>query len=217
MQFTTANGPLEVEIDQLIIAGWTGRDHAAVEHHIEELAALGVARPSQVPLFYRVSRGLLTTDSQIETLGATSSGEAEPMVLRHGSKLWLGLASDHTDRELEAVSVAASKQICAKPCAETLWAFEDVAPHLDMLRLRSWVFEDDDWVTYQEGPLAQIIPLAELIAASGLRDGGALLCGTLPAIGGVRPGTMFRATLLDPVLAREIALEYSAQPLPVIS
>ena len=32
MQFTTANGPLEVEIDQLIIAGWTGRDHAAVSY-----------------------------------------------------------------------------------------------------------------------------------------------------------------------------------------
>ena len=29
----------------LIIAGWTGRDRAAVDHHIAEFAALGVPRP----------------------------------------------------------------------------------------------------------------------------------------------------------------------------
>jgi hypothetical protein len=32
--------------DTLIVAGWAGRDHAAIEHHIEELAALGISRPS---------------------------------------------------------------------------------------------------------------------------------------------------------------------------
>ena len=33
-------------IDTLVIAGWTGRDVAALEHHIEELKAIGVQPPS---------------------------------------------------------------------------------------------------------------------------------------------------------------------------
>ncbi len=36
-----------VPIEQLVIAGWTGRDPAAVEKHIRELEALGVRRPAQ--------------------------------------------------------------------------------------------------------------------------------------------------------------------------
>ena len=40
-----AGAPLSpVEIKQLVIAGWTGRDAAAVQKHIQELEALGVKR-----------------------------------------------------------------------------------------------------------------------------------------------------------------------------
>ena len=49
-----------VEIEDLVIAGWTGRDVAALEHHIEELKAIGVQPPSMVPLYYRVAASLLT-------------------------------------------------------------------------------------------------------------------------------------------------------------
>ena len=42
--------PLTLAIDQMVIAGWTGRDAAAIEHHIAELTAIGVPRPSSVPL-----------------------------------------------------------------------------------------------------------------------------------------------------------------------
>ena len=48
-----------VQIDTLIVAGWAGRDAHAIEHHIEELAAIGVPRPSTVPLFYRIGTGQL--------------------------------------------------------------------------------------------------------------------------------------------------------------
>lgn len=60
MLFETPSGPLETQITQGIVAGWTGRDRAAVDHHIAELADLGVAPPSEVPLFYRVSQSLFT-------------------------------------------------------------------------------------------------------------------------------------------------------------
>ena len=117
MQFNTETktgaGRVDIDVRDLTIAGWTGRDAAAVQHHIDELAAIGVAPPSQVPLFYRVSADLLTTAPDIQVLGEASSGDAEPMLIRAGGKMWIGLGSDHTDRALEAVSVASSKQVCA--------------------------------------------------------------------------------------------------------
>ena len=99
-----------VPIETAVVAGWTGRDRGAVEEHIAELEALGVARPSSVPLFYRVSASRLTTAREIETT-ASSSGEVEAVVLRHDGRLWVGVGSDHTDRELESYSVAVSKQV----------------------------------------------------------------------------------------------------------
>jgi Protein of unknown function (DUF2848) len=64
-------------VKELVIAGWTGRDVAALEKHIRELEAIGVKRPKTTPIFYRVAASLLTNDDTIEALGDQSSGEAE--------------------------------------------------------------------------------------------------------------------------------------------
>lgn len=217
MQFNTEDGTSEIEITRLIIAGWTGRDASAVQHHIDELAAIGVAPPSDVPLFYRVSNTLLTKKAEIEVLGKASSGEAEPMVVLSDGKLWLGLGSDHTDRKLETTSVAASKQICAKPCAPALWNFAQVEDRLEAITIRSWIKEDGGWVLYQDGQVGQIRPLRSLIADANLRNGSAMLCGTFAAIGGVRGSSEFRATMRDPATGAEITLNYEAKALPEIS
>lgn len=216
MQFNTENGPLDVAIDQLIVAGWTGSDATAVQHHIDELAAIGVAPPSKVPLFYRVSNTLLTTETTIDVLGDSSSGEAEPLLIMWDGDLWLGLSSDHTDRQLETTSVAASKQICAKPCAATLWKFTEVEDRLEKIVFQSWIKESDDWVLYQEGSLEQIKPLRELIDAAQMSNGSAMLCGTFAAIGGVRPSNSFRARMVDHEATKDITLEYTARHLPVV-
>lgn len=217
MKFVHDGSPVAAEIGDLIVAGWTGRDAAAVAHHIDELRALGVAPPSATPLFYRVSRDLLTLGDTIDVLGDATSGEAEPLVIDTGGQRWLGLASDHTDRALEATSVAASKQICAKVCAGEVWDMADVSDHLDALHLRAWIDDGQGWTLYQDGTLASILPLPALIERAGLRDGAAMLCGTLPAIGGVRAAAAFRAELVDPVRGRTIQLEYRLRVLPMIS
>src|SRR5271168_1914450 len=85
----------------LIVAGWTGRDEAALRHHIEELAAIGVPRPSSVPVFYRNATLNVTQTSRLQVLGPDTSGEAEPVVVAHGGRLWLTVGSDHTDRKAE--------------------------------------------------------------------------------------------------------------------
>ena len=132
---STTTTPIDTNIDQMIIAGWAGRDHAAIEHHIEELAAIGVPRPSSVPLFYRVANQLLTQDATVQMVGNEGSGEVEVFVFKHHDQLLVSLTSDHTDRGLETVSVALSKQVCSKPVGRQAWLFSDVASHWDQLLL----------------------------------------------------------------------------------
>ena len=110
MQFTLPTGSLELRIKPAIVAGWTGRDDGAVTHHIEELAALGVAPPSQVPLFDRVASSLLTQGHSIEVVGGETSGEVEPLLVKADDRMWLGLASDHTDRATRRTRIIRSYQ-----------------------------------------------------------------------------------------------------------
>lgn len=217
MKFKTEQGVLHCTPQRLIVAGWTGRDRAAVDHHIEELEAIGVPAPSKVPLYYQCSPALLTQETSIQVLGEETSGEAEPFLIKIDGRVWLGLASDHTDRALEAYSVAHSKQIAQKPVADELWAFGEVENHLDDFQLQSWILEEGGWVSYQNGTLSSIRPLAELMAGARFSDGTAMLCGTLPAIGGVRPADQFKMSLTDPGKSRTISWSYNTAVLETVA
>src|SRR5262245_59298023 len=118
-------------VTQLVMAGWTGRDPAARDKHIAELEALGIARPATTPIYYPLAASRLTTATVLEASGGDSSGEVEFVLLRAGSRLLVGVGSDHTDRKAETYSVTLSKQLCDHPMAPELWAFEDVAGHWD--------------------------------------------------------------------------------------
>src|SRR5271156_1741176 len=124
-----------VQVDHLVIAGWTGRDRAALEKHIAELEAIGVVRPATTPIFYRASAARLTIADSIGALGAASGGEGDFTLLRHGETLWVGAGSDHPDREVEKYGVSVSKQMCDKPIAPSFWDYGEVAPHWDTLTL----------------------------------------------------------------------------------
>lgn len=214
----SGNPVQKIEIDKLIIAGWTGRDPAAVGHHIHELEALGVKRPATVPIFYRVSAARLTTETSIQALGEHTSGEVEFVLLKGLGRLWVGAGSDHTDREAESVGVALSKQICDKPIAPALWAFDDVVPHWDRLVLRSYATINDRHTLYQEGSVSALLHPDDLLSRIGdgqLADGTAIFGGTLPAIGGVRPAGRLDFELEDPVRGKTIAHGYDIFTLPV--
>lgn len=222
IEFRADGAPLPLDLKHLIVAGWTGRDADAIAHHIEELAALGVPAPSATPLYYRVSSPLLTTAPLIEAVGGASSGEVEPLIVEANGKRYLGLASDHTDRALEAHSVAMSKQVCAKPCAAELWDWDDIADRIEEIELESWIEEDGAWVRYQSGTIASIRPLADLIEGSRIgalsADGPvAMLCGTFGAKGGVRPAARFRMEMRDPKTGRTIRHDYSTTTLPEVA
>jgi hypothetical protein len=212
---------IAVDIDTLIVAGWTGRDAAAIAHHIEELGAIGVPPPSTVPLFYRLATTQLTQVEHLQVLGPDTSGEVEPVLVSLVDGLWVTLGSDHTDRKAETMGVALSKQLCSKVLARQLWRFDEVAPHWDRLILRAWATIDGERVLYQEGPAAAIRTPQDLmercVGSQSLPSGSIMFCGTLGAIGGVRPGTRFEMSLEDPVLGRTLNHAYEVEALPVVS
>jgi Protein of unknown function (DUF2848) len=211
--------PVSLQPQALVVAGWTGRDEAALRHHIEELAAIGVPRPSSVPVFYRNSLLNLTQAPVVEVLGPDTSGEVEPVIVALGDRLCLAVGSDHTDRKAETQGIALSKQLCAKPIGRDLWALEDIADHWDRLQLRSFATIDGRRVAYQDGTLSGMRPPADLIARYGsrLKPDSVMYCGTLAAIGGIRPAARFELELEDPVLGRTLRHAYDISVLPVVS
>jgi hypothetical protein len=207
-----------VDIKDLVIAGWTGRDAAAVEHHIVELEAIGVARPRTVPCFYRVGTNLLTTNPDLDMTGVDSSGEVEFVLVSLEDGLYVGVGSDHTDRKVEAYGVTVSKQMCAKPVSVELWPMAELKDHWDSLMLRSFVTRNGKRELYQEGPVTKMLAPQDLIGrylngADKLPVGTAMYCGTQPVIGTIGGGEKFEVEIEDPVKKRTLKHAYSVRSL----
>ena len=175
-------------------------------------------RPKTVPIFYRVSASLLTTAGAIEVVGEKSSGEIEFVLLSLADGLWLGVGSDHTDRNAETINVTLSKQMCAKPIGATLWRYDDVKPHWDKLRLRSRIHDGGSQRLYQEGPVTNMRSPEDLIklytGGDRLAPGTAMFCGTFAVHGGISFNGRFEMELEDPVLKRTLNHSYEITRLP---
>jgi len=206
-------------IRTLVVAGWTGRNVEALEAHIKELEALGVKRPKSVPIFYRVAASLLTSDDAIQVMGESSSGEVEYIIYALDDGLWVGVGSDHTDRQAETIGVTLSKQMCAKPVGPQAWRYDEVKPHWDRLVLRAFAHVGKERKLYQEGPVTTMRSPEELIGLYGggeeLAPGTAMFGGTLAVHGGITAADVFEMELEDPVLSRKLTHRYSIISLPV--
>lgn len=136
----------------LVVAGYTGADAAAVQNHIDELSAIGVPEPESVPAFYSMPEGLLTQESEIRVEGVETSGEVEPVLIRTESGIYLTVGSDHTDRRLERVDIARSKESCPKPIARRAIRVPEEGFDWASIAIRSTV----DGEEYQTGTLAAL-------------------------------------------------------------
>jgi Protein of unknown function (DUF2848) len=208
-------------VTELVIAGWTGRDQAAIDAHIKEMKEWGVAGPLQTPMYYRVAASLLTTADEIQVVGRESSGEAEFVLINAEGEILLGAGSDHTDRKAESIGITLAKQMCAKVVAHEVWTFSEVENHWDDLLIRSWATFGGDRVLYQEGSVTTMRHPRELMALyterTGIGFGGgfAMYGGTLAAVGGIRWADEFEFALEDPVLKRRLSHRYRVKSLPV--
>lgn len=212
--------PIEFAVQRILDAGFTGRNQALAMKHVEELKSHGVAAPDRIPAYYAVTRDLATTDAEIEVLGDTTSGEVEVVFLFQRGEAHIAVGSDHTDRELERESIPKSKVICPKVVSREVWRFADVEPHWDTLVLRSWVEVGGVKTLYQEGALADFLPVEDFLGRvrkevkDGRLDGMVLFMGTLPTVGKELVfSPTFEGELSDPTLGRQLSLGYRISPI----
>ena len=205
LRFRAAGSRSDINLDapRLIIAAYTGRNAAAVAAHIEELAAIGIPPPASVPAFFELDPGLVTSDPVVTITGSNTSGEVEPVLIRRNGRHYLGVGSDHTDRDLERTDIAASKAACAKPVGHQVIALPDdlAALSWDTVEIES----DVDGQPYQRGSLASLRNptdvLSHMTSTLGeLGDDLVIFCGTVPLLTGeFRAGRHWRLQLrLDP-------------------
>jgi Protein of unknown function (DUF2848) len=200
--------------NRVVIAGYTGRNQAAVKAHVDELAAQGIPAPQEIPAVFRTTFDRLTTGSDVEVVGDHTSGEAEAVLLADGERIWVAVGSDHTDRALEKLDVSASKQVCPKPVSSEVWSYADLRARWDDLVLRSWIGEEGREELYQEGPMSAILAPEELLSMLRSRmgnrlDGSVIYTGTIPLRTGIfSPKPYFEAELFDRVTGRSLRCQY---------
>jgi len=212
---------IDVDVREVIIAGMTGRDEKMVQKHLDELAELGIAPPSSIPIYYRVSASLLTQEKRIQVVGPDSSGEVEAVLVGTPDGMLVAVGSDHTDRKLEADSIAFSKQLCPKPVSLDTWRYADVEDTWDDLQLVSDKVVGGVWSPYQRGTMSQVRRPADLVGRffNGLTElpaGVVMFTGTIPTIGEIMGADHFAIALADPKNGRTLWHGYDAAILPAV-
>lgn len=207
--------PLEMEYQHLFAIGYAGRNMEKTMEHIRELERdLGVPAPKKIPTIFECSNLLLTQDEDLQFVGGRTCGEVEYVILLCDGKMYIGVGSDHTDRELEGQNVLKAKQICPKPIGFEVWDYEELRDHWDSIQVRSFQTVDGAEIPYQEGTLADILPpetiLKELRTRVGDIQNSVIFSGTVPALAGFQFGTTFRCELIDQTLSRSISCFYRA-------
>lgn len=184
-----------------IVAGHTGRDMAAVQRRIDDLHALGVPLPPEVPMFYPVSKNLFDSAAEYAPTEGRTSGEVEPVYIRHNSKFYFGIGSDHTDRDLETKNVLASKESCPKPVSFQVIPIED----LDTLSLDECIARSRvDGRLIQEGFLNALLSPSDLINLLLVRtqigdDDFVCFGGTIPLLSqDISEGSVWEIELVFP-------------------
>ncbi|MFD3925607.1 DUF2848 domain-containing protein [Streptomyces sp. NPDC058614] len=209
----------DVDVRQVLNAGYAGRSQQDVAAHVAELAELGVPAPSVTPALYPVSPYLAQQTDTVAAQHARTSGEAEwALIVAADGELLLTAACDHTDRDLEVHGVAWSKNAGPDVLARRAWRLADVEARLDELTLRAWVTHDGKDSEIQSGTLAELLTpgyWAEVLRSRGdLVPGTVLISGTIPMTEDVDQfAETWRVELGDPATGDTIRLAYDVIPM----
>jgi hypothetical protein len=204
LSFTLPDGSeRQIDVRYALNAGYAGRDTQQVQHHVDELAELGVPAPKRIPTLYPLSASLVSRPDVVQVAHARTSGEAEwALIVGDGpDDLLLTVACDHTDRALEVHGVAWSKQTAPDVLGDVAWPLNAIEGELDEFTLKAWVRHGDTEQLIQDGTLAQLLPPSYWVKELGDRlvPGTVLLSGTIPMIAGVDQfADAWRVELTDP-------------------
>jgi hypothetical protein len=212
---------IQFPVRRVVNAGYTGRNQESVKRHIEELTREGIPAPESTPTAYEVISKLVYADDEIEVIGERTSGEAEFVLLCSQDEVYVGVGSDHTDRELEVASIIKSKQICPNVMGDRVWRLSEVRPHWDAMILRSWVKDPiGEKTIYQESALATMMTPEDIMAFVRGRvddrklEGLLIFSGTVPLIPeSPNFGDYFEAELAHPGTRQKINCKYSVKVL----
>lgn len=207
---------LGIEARKAILIGLSGRDIEKTKAHVKELAEMGIPSPENVPVIYHITPALLTFDKSFPVVGKGSSGEIEFLIIKRGGKIYIGCGSDHTDRDLESVSICKSKFITPKPICSVLWDYDELKDHWDSITLNSWQTVDGVEKLYQSGTAADLLPLERLVEEAEKEMGGSIedtivFSGTVPSVDGLYSGDSFTGVIEDKVLDRKLTVSYGLE------
>lgn len=216
LQRLTGEEDLALNYEELLVIGYAGRNMEKTMEHIKELEEqLGVPAPKRIPTIFECSHELLTQEKDIKFVGSKTSGEVEYVIVLSNGNIYIGLGSDHTDRELESISVPKAKQVCPKPISTKIWDYNDLKDHWDKIRLISYQTINGVEQIYQDGTLADILPVEKILQELKERVGdiknSIIYSGTVPLLKGFVYGDNFRCMIVDEVLNRTISLDYNVQ------
>lgn len=220
MNFTLKNlsgdEKLAVNYDELLVIGYAGRNMEKTMEHIKELEEqLGVAPPKKIPTIFECSHELLSQEDNIRFVGKDTCGEVEYVIVLANGNTYIGIGSDHTDRKLESISVPKAKQVCPKPIGKELWNYDDIKDHWDQIKLVSYQTIDGKEILYQDGSLADILPVEKILSELKERVGdiqnSVIYSGTVPLVSGFAYGDNFKCMMIDEVLNRTLSLDYNVK------
>ncbi|MFN8525357.1 MAG: DUF2848 family protein [Chloroflexota bacterium] len=220
LQIQGTEETISLQPSRLFIAGFTGRDRAWIDAHMEELQAHGIPTPTRVPLMFPLTPELLTTSDRFHVLGDQTSGEAEFVIIQHHGRIYLAAGSDHTDRSLERTSIPYSKQICPKVISRQIWPLDAVGGRLHQIELRGIAGARTG---YQVGTLGEMLAPEEIQGImlerfGGSLEGAVIFSGT-PAIsdeGGFAFGEPFTAQLTDLASGAVLRCSYEVVVTPLV-
>lgn len=212
---------IRFEMRRMVNAGYTGRDQEKVRHHIEELKKEGVPAPDSTPTAYEMITQLIYFDEEIEVVGEKTSGEAEYVLLCSADEVYVGVGSDHTDRELEPISIIKSKQVCPNILSDRLWRLKEIRKEWDEIVLRGWTKnEEGQKILYQEARLSAMMTpedLMDFVKKKSMEknlDGTMIFSGTIPLLSGTFVyGSYFEAELFNPQTGKSLSCHYQVQVL----
>lgn len=216
LTFALPNGDIvTADINRTLAAGFTHRDRAIIDAHIAELEEIGVAPPPHIPLLFPVLPTLLTNSQDIAVLGDDTTPEIEFALFQSQGEIYVTVASDQTDRKMEADDIVVSKNICPKILGKAAWRLSDVRRHWDDIQLRSY----SNGTLLQEGTLGMIRPPEDLMAFIAKHDGPEhegrlILSGTVPTLATPSDaGAAIDLHMINPHTGQEIQHSYKVHPL----
>lgn len=200
------------DVKALACAMFSGRDDEATKKYMANFGEQGMVLPPTNPFGCRISRYLLTSDSDIEVQGTQTSGETEVVAfIDERGPRYISIGSDHCDRQAEGFSVNMPKQLCPKPFSSTVWLYEDVKDHWDELIIEARAKVDGKFIDYQRGSVSSLLALPDLIEKIKIKSPGLVMfCGAIPFIHDdeIYPEA-YELSLHDPVLGQRLTHQYN--------